>query len=1774
MADVRNFQHALNVFAKCSPYKIVGRYQQCFAYTNNNQGILGMKMQTWTKAVVAVLLLVAGMGDAGAQTQESAGVSIEWHSSPNHPSAAAATPQFIFRCKTRAEFDSYSCLNSLPSPFDASAFDYTIGGFTYFDHVVVNYTFRFTAPDASVTNLSWILQPLTNSFCPGDYQHVDVSLSKTCYSDGVYQGVFLHRVVGLWKIELLAEGVVQWTGYSNVKAGEIHKETGDGATAPVGETLRLQPTFSLRHFDGSYVDISESHFTSSSDIVPFVITGPSRATGMTVDSVTYPDNATSAPIYVTLGSKAGAYSVALASAGFKGATMPSPFSFTAFGHKEPGDNDDKAEGNGDDCGKVADPVTIGLGNSFQQEGDYPRTGLSLLEFTRSYNAFGSKSRLMHNYWNTTFDRFVILPTTAEGPARVRRPDGRTISFNYIAGIYLPQAYFKGSLIKTATGWRYTDVDQSVELFDATGKLLSITDLAGRSLSLTYDSKTSNLTKVTANTGETLAFTYNSYNQLSTMTDIAGHVWTYQYDGYSNLISIARPFGGSKSYYYRDPINPYLLTSTWDGTGAYRSDLYANSDVYWEYDSQGRVTANYFQSYLNMLKRVDITYLPDGSRIVTDSLGRQTTYQTHTINGRGFVDGAIGPGFSSCGLADSQLEYNTNMDVTARTSFGRRVEYGNFDAKGQYGFMIEAAGTLNARRTDFSYDSRFIGKPTSITSPSVSAGNSKATSLTYDALGNVTQQTVSGYRPDGIAVTRTTAYQYAGPLGQLSRVDGPRTDVSDVTQYLYDATTKRLKQVIDADGISARNNLTYNTLGQLIGEDRPNGLKLTYAYIAGTNFLTTLTEVQGTAKRITTWTYTSKRQVETITFSDGINPDNSVQFGYNIAGDLYLIFANGQEQGFVLDSEGNHLRELKGDATVLYPSGTINQWLDRTYDAYNRVDKLINEFGTTDYDYHPDGTLTRVTDGKTQATSYEYDAFKRMTRQIQPGNLVTNFAYDVQDNLVQVTDANQATTRYVIDDLGNRLQLQSPDAGTTGFVYDNAGNLVQSTDAKGQVTTRTYSAGNRLLTVDRVGVSEDETYAYDTCANGLGKLCSITSGNNEYVAYDYDGFGRPSLVVTPAGGIAYSYDAKDNITAITYPSGRRVSYLHNSAGQVTQVTLLDGVRTTVLANNINNLPMGPAISWTYGNGLTEARQFNTQYLPTQLGVAGKFQITIPQYDANGNLLSRTVNGQAEAYTYDALNRLQTASGGFGLRSYQYDAVGNRTQLTADSIVTNSAYQSQSNRIVSDSNGAYSLDPNGNTTSMPGVAGSTYQLGYSPRSQLESVAQGNGLPGSTAVYLHNALGQRTLKSLNGSERRFVYGADGKLLSESLADGSVVEEVVYLNGQPLALLGAPNHPQPPAVDAIVDETAGSFTGNWVSKKATYAYSSKFLQLSLPSTSSNDSFSWNWRPTLSGLYDIWVWWDRKPTDGTLTFYYVDETVVNGIRHSDQMQGTWAYLGRLHLTAGKLALWTNAWQSGNPTAPGAVIDADAARFKLIEEDTGHELDYRYVIDDQLGTPQAVTDKAGTVIWSATYDPFGAATVNPDPDGNGQPFTMNLRFAGQYFDAETGLSDNYFRTYSPNGRYLQSDPTGLSGGVNTFGYVGGNPLVYNDPYGLFNPNKASTSILSGLNSVRLAITGGITTLGAVFASGMGSEDLGALLALKAAWNFRSSDVAMNKSFQFACEAFKQNLSDASFKNFLGLVPFGQNFDDTDEPGPIDWLKSESKKHSALEWISELGTGGT
>jgi RHS repeat-associated protein len=107
-----------------------------------------------------------------------------------------------------------------------------------------------------------------------------------------------------------------------------------------------------------------------------------------------------------------------------------------------------------------------------------------------------------------------------------------------------------------------------------------------------------------------------------------------------------------------------------------------------------------------------------------------------------------------------------------------------------------------------------------------------------------------------------------------------------------------------------------------------------------------------------------------------------------------------------------------------------------------------------------------------------------------------------------------------------------------------------------------------------------------------------------------------------------------------------------------------------------------------------------------------------------------------------------------------------------------------------------------------------------------------------------------------------------------------------------------------------------------------------------------------------------------------------------------------------------------------------------------------YAHTDHLGTPRKLTDSGTQVVWTAEYEPFGLASVNEDPDGDGTSIEFNLRFPGQYYDKYSGLHYNYYRDYDPSlGRYVQSDPIGLAGGLNTYGYAYQNPLRYIDPKG-------------------------------------------------------------------------------------------------------------------------------
>ncbi|MES9829207.1 MAG: RHS repeat-associated core domain-containing protein [Candidatus Thiodiazotropha sp.] len=112
---------------------------------------------------------------------------------------------------------------------------------------------------------------------------------------------------------------------------------------------------------------------------------------------------------------------------------------------------------------------------------------------------------------------------------------------------------------------------------------------------------------------------------------------------------------------------------------------------------------------------------------------------------------------------------------------------------------------------------------------------------------------------------------------------------------------------------------------------------------------------------------------------------------------------------------------------------------------------------------------------------------------------------------------------------------------------------------------------------------------------------------------------------------------------------------------------------------------------------------------------------------------------------------------------------------------------------------------------------------------------------------------------------------------------------------------------------------------------------------------------------------------------------------------------------------------------------------------------YAYYQNDHLGMPQQLIQKNGAKVWEGEFRAFGGIITETGTWEN------RLRFPGQYFDQETNKHHNYFRDYDPStGRYIESDPIGLKGGINRYAYVGGNPIIDTDVLGLVRDRTGPT----------------------------------------------------------------------------------------------------------------------
>ena len=208
-------------------------------------------------------------------------------------------------------------------------------------------------------------------------------------------------------------------------------------------------------------------------------------------------------------------------------------------------------------------------------------------------------------------------------------------------------------------------------------------------------------------------------------------------------------------------------------------------------------------------------------------------------------------------------------------------------------------------------------------------------------------------------------------------------------------------------------------------------------------------------------------------------------------------------------------------------------------------------------------------------------------------------------------------------------------------------------------------------------------------------------------------------------------------------------------------------------------------------------------------------------------------------------------------------------------------------------------------------------------------------------------------------------------------------------------------------------------------------------PPLSLADHFDWSPALPSVGDYAVFAKWQAAPDRATdATYEITHSTGVDLVKVDQRVNGgEWRYLG--------------TWSFDPSQSPKVsllasltgTVDADAVRF-VTGDAIGGAVAYSH--SDQIATIQKLTDASGTLVWDRIARPFGETVSISAASG----IEQRLRFPGQYAD-ETGLSYNYFRDYDPTlGRYAQSDPTGLKGGINTYAYVGGNPLRYSDPEGL------------------------------------------------------------------------------------------------------------------------------
>jgi RHS repeat-associated protein len=1113
----------------------------------------------------------------------------------------------------------------------------------------------------------------------------------------------------------------------------------------------------------------------------------------------------------------------------------------------------------------------------------------------------------------------------------------------------------------------------------------------------FDNTTGQVLRAEHRNGWAYQYSYSN-GLLSRISNTFGRELLFAYDTQGRLMRVATPDGQAISYTFEDlrlgrvdysdnTFRRYLHEdSRWPEAITGLLDEAGNRYGNYSYDAQGRAVLSELAGGVD---RSTVAYSSSGSA-VTDALGMTRTYQYQALSGAASgMRTRQASSLASDGNAIASQVFTGDSLLASQTDFMGVGTLFTWDAARRLPVSeTRAADRPEAQTTQIQWHPTFR-------LPALVTEAGRTTAYSYDSLGNKLSETVTD-TTTGQARTWSWTYSDKGLAETMTDPKG------GTWRHGYDAAGNRTSS---RNPLGQQTSYSYDAAGRVLSETEPNGLVTAYSYDARGRLVSL-----NRGGEVSGFSYAPTGQLTGATLPNGFQ----VNYSYDAAQRLTGATDNrGNSVSYTLDAMGNRTREEVRDGT-----GAIALVTGRIIDSLNKVAAIQGSLGqTTALAYDVNGEPIAQTDPLNQTTRQGLDGLRRPTATTFADNAFAEQAWNQLNQLTQVTDPKGVKTVYETNAFGEVARESSPDIGAMSYARDANGEVIAVQDAKGATSAITRDALGRPTEI-RHAPDHVAYFSYDPQAGYLNKI-EDKSGSTRY---ERDIHGRITAKTQAVNDnpnnpiqlkVGYGYQGGE-LASVSYPSGLKVLY-RRSAGRITDIDVQEPAGTsgktpaiTPFVTGLTHTALGQPRSWSWKNGDTASRSFDADGRMTQSEIASY------SYDAASRITGITqslwaertvtavVNGKSQTVTelyqtpiswtagYDMRNRLTSFARAGASTVYSYDANSNR--LTAVDQTTSEV----------DLEGAFD-QPNFTQSASQNLSidsGSNKLLGFT---QTVTRTQAGGTTSSVTSQVNYSLDANGAMTSDGL-RTFEYDESRRLAKVKVIKDGEAAAVEYLHNA----LGQRVFKSEPKAEQTLpnEEDLGPGFINWLRKQ----------------------FGW-----------LFTQGNASKASIGMAFVYGDDEIPE-----------WALLGEYDNGSalgkgGTEYVWL-------PTDDGSAIPIGLYRNGKFYQ----------VHSDHLGTPRLITDTDKKPVWQWPYSAFGnnqtSAALTQTVLANGQTMLksskavveVNLRFPGQYFDSESGLNQNWNREYNARlGRYIQSDPIGLEGGINTFGYVDGNPLSAIDPTGEF-----------------------------------------------------------------------------------------------------------------------------